>query len=99
VKICDKRTTPASGVAALTSLERDSYADVRDHMIKISESNRSTLDTIDELVAVFIFDDGSPAVSSLNAGYEKKSFALTCFRARVWNRYKVLHFRPSKRSL
>jgi len=61
-EICRNRNEPAPGVSALTSLDRDTWADVRDHMIRISESNRSSLETIDTSIAVFSFDNASPSV-------------------------------------
>lgn len=62
---CENRTSIADGIAALTSLDRDSWADFRDHMIKISEPNRLALDTINTAVAVLAIDPGDASVSNV----------------------------------
>lgn len=53
----------APGVAALTSLDRDTWADVRDHMIGISQSNRRIMLDIESSVLVLSLDDSNPEVS------------------------------------
>ena len=59
-KICHNRKTPAPGVAALTSLQRDEWADARLHLCSLSSSNQKNIDDIESALLVFAFDDISP---------------------------------------
>nr|CAB3233914.1 peroxisomal carnitine O-octanoyltransferase-like [Phallusia mammillata] len=57
VEICNNKKTEAPGMAALTSLNRDKWADVREHLISLSPVNKQNLSDIDTAVGVFTMDD------------------------------------------
>ena len=60
---CDERKSPAVGVCALTSLDRDSWADARERLIALSDDNAENLRVIERGYHVLALDDDEyPAV-------------------------------------
>lgn len=57
-----ERMGRSSGVAALTSLDRDTWAHIRGHMIEMSQSNRRIMIDIESSVLVLSLDDSKPKV-------------------------------------
>ncbi|XP_078494503.1 peroxisomal carnitine O-octanoyltransferase-like [Ciona intestinalis] len=59
-------------VAALTALDRDTWADARDHLIAISPKNKEVLEEIETSLIITTLDDTSPA------DYTELSFEAMC---------------------
>ena len=57
MQICDQRPSHAVGICALTSLDRDSWADARERLIELSPENEKHLDAIQSAYNVLALDD------------------------------------------
>ena len=58
--LCAEKNVAGPGVAALTGLNRDDWADAREHLCNISTANQSILNAIETALLVTSLDDFSP---------------------------------------
>uniref|UniRef100_H2ZAP8 Choline/carnitine acyltransferase domain-containing protein n=1 Tax=Ciona savignyi TaxID=51511 RepID=H2ZAP8_CIOSA len=58
--ICHRRKEKGIPVASLTAMDRDSWADARDHLIEISSKNEEILKAIETSLIITTLDDTSP---------------------------------------